>query len=125
MTHGRIAIILLSATVLGAHSQASGQAANHASQIYWSDGRRIYRAGLDGSNVEVVLQKITEHPRALALDMAAGKIYWADSAGPNPGKIQRAQLDGSNIEDLIIGLSDPVGLALHLDAGKVYWTDTS
>ena len=48
-------------------------------------------------------------------------MYWTDS-GTN--KIQRANLDGSGVEDLITsGLSDPRGLALDLGAGKMYWTD--
>ena len=43
--------------------------------------------------------------------VAEGKMYWTD-AGTN--KIQRANLDGTRIEDLVIGLSDPVGLALDI-----------
>ena len=39
-------------------------------------------------------------------------------------KIQRADLDGSNVEDLITtGLSSPVGIALDVRRGKMYWTD--
>ena len=50
------------------------------------------------------------------------KMYWADSV---TDKIQRANLDGSNIEDLVTtGLSDPDGIALDVAGGKIYWTDT-
>ena len=38
-------------------------------------------------------------------------MYWTDW-GTN--KIQRANLDGTRIEDLVTGLSDPVGLALDI-----------
>ena len=49
-------------------------------------------------------------PRGLALDVSAGKLYWADSS---TDKIQRANLDGSDIEDLVTeGLLSPRGLAL-------------
>ena len=49
-------------------------------------------------------------PRGLALDVSAGKLYWADSS---TDKIQRANLDGSEIEDLVTeGLLSPRGLAL-------------
>ena len=50
------------------------------------------------------------------------KMYWTDEA---TSKIQRANLDGSNVEDLITtGLSAPAGIALDLGRGKMYWTDT-
>ena len=57
----------------------------------------------------------------IALDAGRGKIYWTD-AGSN--KIQRANLDGSQIENLVsIGLHSPEGLALDAAAGKIYWSD--
>ena len=50
-----------------------------------------------------------------------GKMYWVDSV---TRKIQRANLDGSGVEDLVTsGLSNPHGLALDPGAGKMYWTD--
>ena len=54
-------------------------------------------------------------------DAGAGKMYWTDRG---TGKIQRANLDGSGVEDLVTsGFVDPTGLALDLGAGKMYWTD--
>ena len=54
----------------------------------------------------------------------AGKMYWTDWWTGH--KIQRANLDGSGVEDLVTstsGLVWPQGLALDLGAGKMYWTD--
>ena len=49
----------------------------------------------------------------------AWKLYWADG-----GKIQRSNLDGSGVEDLVTtGLGNPDGLALDVSGGKLYWTD--
>ena len=49
------------------------------------------------------------------------KMYWTD-VGTH--KIQRANLDGSNIEDLVTtGLIYPQGIALDLTGRKMYWTD--
>ena len=60
-------------------------------------------------------------PIGLALDLAGGKMYWTDYA---TDKIQRANLDGSGVEDLVTsGLDWPVGIALDLAGGKMYWTD--
>lgn len=60
-------------------------------------------------------------PHDLVLDWENSRIYWTDFSA---GKIQRANLDGSGIEDLaVIAPSTPLGIALDLDAGKMYWTD--
>ena len=49
------------------------------------------------------------------------KLYWTDRG---TSKIQRSNLDGSGVEDLVTtGLSGPVGLALDVSGGKMYWTD--
>ena len=48
-------------------------------------------------------------------------MYWTDW---NTKKIQRANLDGSHVEDLITtGLDVPRGIALDVERGKMYWTD--
>lgn len=55
--------------------------------------------------------------------ISTGKMYWTDP-DPSAKKIQRANLDGSNIEDLVTtGLISPTGIALDVEAGKMYWTD--
>ena len=61
---------------------------------------------------------------ATATPPAAGmsKLYWTDWG---TDKIQRSDLDGSNVEDLVsgAGLNGPDGLALDVAGGKMYWTD--
>ena len=52
---------------------------------------------------------------------AQNKIYWTDG---EPGKIQRANLDGTNIEDLVTGLPWPLRIALDVSEGKMYWTNS-
>ncbi len=52
-----------------------------------------------------------------------GKIYWADVRGE---KIRRAQLDGSDVEDVVVNLVEtPHGIALDLNGGKMYWCDVT
>ena len=53
---------------------------------------------------------------------ASSKIYWTDNG---TDKIQRSNLDGSNIEDLVMRptLNAPVGIALDISGGKMYWVD--
>ena len=53
------------------------------------------------------------------------KLYWTDRDG---GRIQRSNLDGSDVEDFIARvewLDSPVGLALDVSGGKLYWTDST
>ena len=50
-----------------------------------------------------------------------GRMYWVDRG---TSKIQRANLDGSEVEDLVTtGLEEPTDLALDLQGGKMYWSD--
>ena len=105
-------------------------------KIYWVDAgeKKIQRANLDGSEVEDVVIGISA-PYALALDMDRGKVYWTvsgvlvnrvidSSLGKGFGKIQRANLDGTEIETLITGLDQPSAIALDSEAEKMYWTDS-
>ena len=49
-------------------------------------------------------------------------MYWTDGGN---NKIQRANLDGSNVEDLITsGLTKPLGIALDVLGGKMYWVES-
>ena len=49
------------------------------------------------------------------------KMYWTDAY---TDKIQRSNLDGSDVEDLVTTeLSSPYGIALDVAGGKMYWTD--
>ena len=55
------------------------------------------------------------------VDPEAPLIYWTDF---ETKKIQRANLDGSNVQDLITqGLGAPGGIALDVTGGKMYWAD--
>ena len=104
-----------------------------AGKMYWTDSRtdKIQRANLDGSGVEDLVTSGLGTPLGLALDTSgagggrgssgAGKMYWVDAV---TDKIQRANLDGSGVEDLLTsGLGTPHGLELDPGAGKMYWTD--
>jgi hypothetical protein len=93
-------------------------------KLYWTDSLAdsIRRANLDGTNVEVVLTGVI-HSNGIALDVAAGKMYWTESSSGQ--RIRRANLDGSQVEDLITtGLVQPSGISLDLVGQKLYFTDS-
>jgi VCBS repeat-containing protein len=110
--------------------------------VYWYIGApeyRIYRGSLHGGPQQLVVQmpevefvfeghtrRDNPSVRDLAIDVAAGKLYWTTNpvGGVYPGKVSRSNLDGSNIEDLWTSLSSfPHGIDLDLSARKVYWTN--
>jgi hypothetical protein len=75
-------------------------------KIYWDEtynGGDIRRANLDGSEQEILLRGLPG-PTGVDLDLAHGKMYWADNDG---GDIRRANLDGTGQETLITGLARP------------------
>ena len=104
-------------------------------KMYWTDKDtdKIQRANLDGSNIEDLVTQGLDGPDSIALDVAGGKMYWINSGSrPIPEgrlyvgtqKIQRANLDGSNVEDLVTrGLDSPSNIALDVVSGKMYWSD--
>ena len=54
-------------------------------------------------------------------DAGPSRMYWLDRG---TDRIQRANLDGSNVESLVTaGLNGPKELALDVAGGKMYWTD--
>ena len=88
-------------------------------KIYWCSGSTIKRVNLDGTDIQTVAGEL-DSVTGIYLDVAGGKIYWIDEG---QDKIQRADLDGANVEDLITELSDhPLDLAVDVSVGKIYWT---
>ena len=81
---------------------------------------KMQRANLDGSNVEDLITDLRRsgYFKPIALDVGRGKVYWTDSiytGRSNRGKIQRANLNGSNVEDLITGVAGVLyGIALDV-----------
>ena len=97
-------------------------------KMYWTGstpaGSMIFRANLDGTSAEVLVTGLGR-ASGIALNTAAGKIYWTDVAA---GKIQRANLNGTGVEGLVtpgVSVKEPVRIALDVAAGKMYWTEGS
>ena len=89
--------------------------------LYYTADSTIFRFDLNQGIAEPAITGLT-FARYLALDHIAAKLYWINLANRS---IQRANLDGTAIEDLIaINLQGPIELNLDLDAGKMYWLDT-
>ncbi len=94
-----------------------------AGQVYWTRGYEMWRANLDGTDPTLFLY--TDYSQDLTLDLVNGKVYvsiWDGWPG-SYGKVQRANLDGTGLEDFITDIRyGPIGLAADGDAGHLYWT---
>ena len=109
-------------------------------KLYWVEGLRIWRSDLNGKNIKRVVTAASDTGEVLAVSsiaVAAGKIYWTQveqdaTKYPNSTfhekfgeRILRADLNGSNIEELIVSENhlesdlavDPTGESLYYTAG--------
>ena len=82
-------------------------------KMYWTTLNTVFRADLEGSEVEeLVTVSFPENILSgIALDVAAGKMYWTNRGAD---KIQRANLDGSTVEDLLTEPGISGGIALDV-----------
>ena len=105
-------------------------------KMYWTKlepstlESEIWRANLDGSNIETLVTGLDNRLKSLALDVTEGKIYWTEifvSRFGSRSDIRRANVDGSNIETLITidNTSGLRGITLDVAGGKMYWTRKS
>ena len=106
-------------------------------QMYWTErlnaaigSHAVRRADLDGSSAVDLLTSSQDTYYGIALDLANSRMYvtngnLANAGGfPSGGGIVRADLDGSNIVDLVTGsVTGYLGIALDVVKGKMYWTD--
>jgi len=98
-------------------------------KIYYTDfeddstpNGKIWRMNLDGTNFETIVSGITD-PYSIAVNVAGGKIYWAD----DDGNISRANLDGSGLERQFVSVSGGGmrGIAFNSKTNKIYFYDVS
>jgi hypothetical protein len=87
---------------------------------------RIFSLNPDGSDSRTLVTGC-RLPDSLAVDLAAGHIYWTNMGVPyrNDGSIERADLDGGNRRFIIPegGTFTPKQLHLESKSGKLYWSD--
>ena len=83
-------------------------------KIYWTEQQnrirgsgKIHRANLNGTNIETLATPLGT-PTDIAVDTVGGKVYWANSYGG----IQRMDINGGEIENVVYGITAPGGFAL-------------
>jgi len=89
-------------------------------------GNRIFSLGPDGSAPTTIVNGC-RLPDGVAVDAAAGHIYWTNMGVPshNDGSIERVDLDGSNRTTIVPegGTFTPKQLVLDHQNRRLYWSD--
>jgi DNA-binding beta-propeller fold protein YncE len=87
---------------------------------------RIVSLNSDGSDRKVIVTGC-RLPDGIAVDVAAGHIYWTNMGVPkaNDGSLERADLDGRNRKTIVSegGTFTPKQVQLEKKSGKLYWCD--
>ena len=88
---------------------------------------RVMSANLDGSDLKTIIDEGRRLPDGLALDVAAGHIYWTNMGDPKKcdGAIMRSDLNGKDMITIVPPGGTFTPKQLHLDkrTGKLYWSD--
>ncbi len=94
-----------------------------ANLLCWGDATTgvIGAAQLDGTGAHTLIT--TPFHCGIAFDRLHGKIYWSTSLTASTGEIRRANLNGSNVEVVVVGYGKPARIALDPAGGQIYWTD--
>jgi DNA-binding beta-propeller fold protein YncE len=90
-------------------------------------GGRVLSANPDGSDLKTIVEEGRKLPDGLAVDIAAGHLYWTNMGNPkaNDGSILRSDLDGGNLTTIVPagGTFTPKQLQIEKSTGKLYWCD--
>ena len=102
---------------------------NPVARIFFLDlgAGRILSANPDGSDLRTLVNEGRKLPDGLAVDVAAGHLYWTNMGNPkaNDGSIFRSDLDGRNLTTIIApgDTFTPKQLQIDKPNGKLYWSD--
>ena len=115
-------------TVIQATKTKASSAATRTGRLFVLElsGDRIHTMNPDGSDRKTIVTNC-RLPDGIAVDVAAGHIYWTNMGVPNlnDGSIERADIDGKNRKVIVPpgGTHTPKQIHLEKAAGKLYWGD--
>jgi DNA-binding beta-propeller fold protein YncE len=110
-------------------AKATRPAAKTVGRLYFLDlaAGRIHTSNPDGSDLKTIVSEGRKLPDGIVVDVAGGHIYWTNMGNPraNDGSIDRADLDGRNITNIVPPGATFTPKQLQLDAKnrKLYWSD--
>ena len=81
-------------------------------KVYWTEKTGASAGTINGANLDgtqfKTLATILAAPMGIAVDTAGSKLYWTNSRG----RVQRANLNGSKIQNVVDGLGSPSHIAI-------------
>src|SRR6516164_10953588 len=117
----------MNATLMNAATAQPNRAT--AGRIFFLDlgAGRVLSANPDGSDLKTIVVDGGKFPDGLAIDVAAGHIYWTNMGNfrLNDGAILRSDLNGRNMTTIVPpgGTFTPKQLQIEKTTGKLYWCD--
>jgi len=88
---------------------------------------QVLSANPDGSDLKVIVSEGRHLPDGIVVDAEAGHLYWTNMGIPsaNDGSIERANLDGSSVTQIVRSgdTFTPKQLQLDKKNRKLYWCD--
>jgi DNA-binding beta-propeller fold protein YncE len=103
------------------------QAKEPATLFYLDLANKVIRIDAGGTNSKVIVEGKSAGPDGIAIDTAAGHIYWTNMGKVklDDGSILRANLDGSNVVTIVPpgGTFTPKQLKIDAQHKKLYWSD--
>src|SRR5271169_325090 len=110
-------------------SEIAKSSAKTVGRLYFLDlaAGRVLTSNPDGSDLKTIVSEGRKLPDGIVVDVAAGHIYWTNMGNPkaNDGTINRADLDGNNVTNIVPSGKTWTPKQLQLDAKnrKLYWSD--
>ena len=116
------------------HAASDAGAAHTVATLFWLDigGNAVLTASADGSGMHPVTSGgdiATPDGVAVDLDTGGGHVYWTNMGSPlggaSNGSLQRARLDGSQVETIVpVGsINTPKQMTIDHEHGKLYFCD--
>ena len=95
-------------------------------KVYWTEktgkrGGTINSANADGNPGATVLTSILATPMGIAVDTVGSNLYWTNARG----RVQRANLNGSGITNVVDGLGSPGDIVLSNSISAPMTTPTT
>jgi len=91
-------------------------------QIFWVNNEGLYKGNITTRTQEQVVSQQRDFSITynIIIDTLAGKFYWITGL---TGKIQRANLDGSELEDIVAESGRITSMCLDFTHQRIYWTN--
>ncbi len=91
-------------------------------KMFWiTESGTVHYANVDGSGET---QFASGYNMLGSIAVGAGKVFWTEETTGSAGKIHTADLDGSNVTELLSVNAAPHGISVDSAGKKLYWTNS-